>query len=115
MATQTSYPASELSVYSADVVGACTKFVDAGVLSKWGVSKGGAVATAAPAGSASPSSSSTATETIIASPEPTEATTSPTSSTVFVSSGESGATMSSEGCGILLGAVLGVSCLFASL
>lgn len=111
IATQTTYPASELSAYSADIVGACTKFVDAGVLSEAGVSSGGAAATAAPAGTASSSGSAMATETGSTSSTASEGTASSTSPTA---SAKSGANKALEGCGILIGAILGVSCIFAS-
>lgn len=106
MATQTTYSTSELSAYSAIVVGACTKFVDAGVLSS-----AGAAATAAP-GASSSSSSSTATMASSASSGSQAGTTSPTTT---ASSAKSGANKGSEGCGILLGAFLAVSCVLASL
>lgn len=112
MATQTSIPSSELSAYSADVVGACTKFVDAGVLSSAGVSRGIAAATPAPAGSGSSSSSSTATQTSSASSGANAGTPSPT---VTKGTSKSGANKGVQGCGILLSAVLSVSCMLASL
>ena len=111
MASQTSYPTSELSAYSATVVGACTKLVDAGVLSSAGVSSAGAAATAAPAASGSPSGSSTAAKTSSASSGANTGTTSPTTT---ASSAKSGANKGSEGRGILFGAILAVSCIFAS-
>lgn len=111
MASQTSYNTSELNAYSAVVVGACTKFVDAGVLSSAGASSGGRAATAAPAGIGSPSGSSTATKTSSASLGATAGTKSPTAT---ASSAKSGANKGLKGCGILLGAVLAVSCIFSS-
>ncbi|KAF6229987.1 hypothetical protein HO133_004325 [Letharia lupina] len=112
MASQTGYPTSELSAYSATVVGACTKLVDAGVLSSAGVSSAGAAATAAPAASGSPSGSSTAAKTSSASSGANTGTTSPTAT---ASSAKSGANKGSQGRGTLFGAILAVSCIFASL
>ena len=113
MATQTSVSSSELSAYSADVVGACTKFVDAGVLSSAGVSsgggEGGASATPAPAGSGFSSSSSTAIQTSGASSGASGGTPSPT---VTKGTSKSGVDKGVQGCGILLAAVLAVSCMF---
>ena len=115
LATQTSVSSSVLSAYSADVVGACTKFVDAGVLSSAGVNSsgggggGGAIATPAPAGSGSSSSSSTATQTSGG------ANPGQPSPTVTKGTSKSGANEGVRGCGMLLAAVLAVSCMFASL
>ncbi len=111
MASQTSISSSELSAYSAQVVGACTKFVDAGVLSSAGVSTGGAAATTSPTGGASSSSSSTATPSS-ASSGAKAGTTSPTAT---ASTAKSGANKRSKGSGILLGVVLAASCILASL
>ena len=112
LASQTVYSSSVLSAYSANVVGACTKFVDAGVLSSAGVSTGGAAATPAPARGGSSSSSSLATKTSSASSGAKAGTTSPTAT---ASTEKSGANKELQGCGILLGAVLAASCIFASL
>ena len=112
MASQTSISSSELSAYSAQVVGACTKFVNAGVLSSAGVNTGEAVVTAALTGVASSSSSSTATPPSSALSGAKAGTTSPTAT---ASTAKNGANKRSEGCGILLGAVLGASCILASL
>ena len=108
MATQTTYSTSVLSAYSADVVGACTKFVDAGVLSSAGVSSGGAAATAAPAPAGSRSSSSSSS----ASSGSKAGTTSPTTT---VSTAKSGANVGLKVCGTLLAVVQAVSCIFMSL
>lgn len=94
MASQTSISTRELSAYSAEVVGGVHELCGCGSAEQWG-----AAATAASAGSGSSSgSNSTATDTSSAS-----------------SSAKSGANKGSEGCGILFGAVLAVSCVFVSL
>lgn len=112
MGSQTSVSTSELSAYSANVVGACTKFVDAGVLSSAGVSSGGAAPTAAPAGSGSSTSSSTPTATSSASSGAQAGTPSPSATK---SSAKSGASKRLGGCAVLLGAILAISCMVASL
>ena len=109
MASQTSVSSSELSAYSADVVGACTKFVDAGVLSSAGVRSSGGGAAATPA----PGSSSTATHTSSASSGVSAGTPSPT--VTKGGSSKSGADKGVPGWGGLFGAILAVSWIFASL
>ena len=112
---------NSVPAYSADVVGASTKFVDAGVWSSAaGVSSGGGrgggegvPATPAPAGSGSSSSSSTATQTGGALSGAKAGTPSPS---VTKGTSKSRANEGLRGCGILLAAaVLAMSCMFASL
>lgn len=113
MASRSSVSSSVLSAYEADVVGACTKFVNAGVLSSAGVGSGGgggaATSTAAPAGSAGLSESSKATRTGGASLGGTP------SPTVTKGGSKSGGDKGVRGCGMLFGAVLAVLCIFAFL
>lgn len=112
MATQTGYPANELGAYSAELVGACTRFVGVGVLSGAEMSGGGAASMAAPAGRSSSSGSNTATQTSSVWSGVTAGT---TSTTATASSAKNGANEGLEGCGRLLGAVVAISCIFAPL
>ena len=108
MASQTTfYSNSVLSAFSTDVVGACTKFVDAGVLSSVEVSGAGAAVIATPAASGLSSGSGTAMRTSSTSSASLGANAGINSSVKTASNAKSGGVGKKlNDCGLLLKAVL---------